>query len=597
MNFSHFTRTYIIAFFSIAVILSVVSCIDSRTERFVESMDSLYQVEPYAAIDSIDSLMAQHGNMSRRNRMTLCLYRMRAQNSANIPFTSDSLARVLVDYFEDYGTVDERMSAKYVLGSVSRDLGDYPSALSMYQQALLLSAGAVTERNYRLVYSIYGQKANILYSQLAYNESADAYRQAEQIAYAYKDTLYALLAKEQICNILDLQKRYDDACRQRFLLAGRYEKMGYKNLSVRCLLPNADVMITKRKLRDAYIILKEYQCFSGDIDSIGNVAEGREYYYIVSANFYAAMKNYAKASVFYRKYLASTHGYSEKECSYKGLTSIYCKQNKLDSVAKYAELARIANDSLFLNMSTLNMQRMNAAYNFKAKELSETRAKIQLEKSRMLLLAVLIAFAFTVLLMAYCQNKSKAKREIQWLMRQKQMDEMAIDIEQKRVEIAALLNIKNELTAMMENKNSEISKLVDERQILIDAIKERIAEKHKESKMSEVEKDKAEFIGIVEKFKEMANVDYKCPTFEDWSLLDKYIVAFHYPVFMLQKKMTNIEYNVSTLVRLGFKPSEICILTGLSNSNVSNIRKRLFEKIHGKTGSAKEFDEYVKSLK
>lgn len=86
--------------------MSVTSCGDRRGDRFVACMDSLYQQNPQAAIDSIDSFMA-HSDPSRRNRMTLSLYRLRAQNSAGIPFKSDSVARLVAEYFDEHGTVQQ----------------------------------------------------------------------------------------------------------------------------------------------------------------------------------------------------------------------------------------------------------------------------------------------------------------------------------------------------------------------------------------------------------------------------------------------------------------------------------------------------------
>lgn len=56
------------------------------------------------------------------------------------------------------------------------------------------------------------------------------------------------------------------------------------------------------------------------------------------------------------------------------------------------------------------------------------------------------------------------------------------------------------------------------------------------------------------------------------------------------------EFGVCLLVRAGFTPSDISILTGLSNSNISNIRKRLLMKLTGRNGSPKDFDKYITSL-
>lgn len=59
--------------------------------------------------------------------------------------------------------------------------------------------------------------------------------------------------------------------------------------------------------------------------------------------------------------------------------------------------------------------------------------------------------------------------------------------------------------------------------------------------------------------------------------------------------LTQLEFEITILVKLGFIPSEIAMITGNSMSNISNVRKRLYTKMTGKQGTSKNFDEYVKS--
>lgn len=49
------------------------------------------------------------------------------------------------------------------------------------------------------------------------------------------------------------------------------------------------------------------------------------------------------------------------------------------------------------------------------------------------------------------------------------------------------------------------------------------------------------------------------------------------------------------LVKLGFAPSEISTLTGRKLSDIANVRKRLLVKLANREGSAKDFDNYIKT--
>ncbi len=172
-------------------------------------------------------------------------------------------------------------------------------------------------------------------------------------------------------------------------------------MATRCLLPNIHELLLKGKINEAHEDLMLYRRLSGDVDSLGNVVKGRERYYTLVAEYNAAISDYNEAIAYYEKSINSTSDYSEREQCFKGLSVLYQKLNKIDSVAKYANLARIANDSLYTKMSTIRMQRMQAAFNYKMKEEAEYRALINLKKSHMLLLGVSMLFV----IFHYCPRK------------------------------------------------------------------------------------------------------------------------------------------------------------------------------------------------
>lgn len=64
----------------------------------------------------------------------------------------------------------------------------------------------------------------------------------------------------------------------------------------------------------------------------------------------------------------------------------------------------------------------------------------------------------------------------------------------------------------------------------------------------------------------------------------------------MENRLKSVEYLVCLLVKIGFTPSEVAVLTARSKSDVANIRKRLMLKMTGHDGSSKEFDEFIKAL-
>lgn len=584
-------RSFIIIFLFLSALFVFVACTDHATSRFVASMDTLYQQEPLAAIDSIDSFMTRHGNVSRRNRMALSLYRLRAQNSADIPFTSDSLAKEVAEYSDNHGNTNERMSAYYVLGSVYRDLDNYPEALKMFHKAISMATEEKNDVDYRLLYKIYGQNGDVLFLQMAFNEAYVSYKTAAQIASANSDYLYELLAQEQVCVILKMQNKFKKAYALRKRISEKYWNLGHKDMATRCLLPNIHELLLMGKINEAHKDLMLYRRMSGDVDSIGNVVKGRERYYTLMAEYNVAISDYNKAIAYYNKSINSTSDYSEREQCFKGLSVLHQKLNNIDSVAKYANLARIANDSLYTKMSTIRMQRMQAAFNYKMKEEAEYRALINLKKSRMLLLGVSMLFVIFVLFSLYLTYRTKMRRKVYWLERQAQMDEMALNNEKMCNEISMLENAKKELTILTGCQQQEIKNLINEKENLVQQLQEKI-HKSESCLFGNVSSD-----NIVEKFQHLANVEYRMASSSDWNEMDRYILQYHPSVFKLRKDITNVEFDVTVLVRLGFKSSEICVLLGLTKSNVGNIRKRLYKKVTGNEGSSRDFDAYIRTLK
>lgn len=99
---------------------------------------------------------------------------------------------------------------------------------------------------------------------------------------------------------------------------------------------------------------------------------------------------------------------------------------------------------------------------------------------------------------------------------------------------------------------------------------------------------------IVIRFHYFAEKVMASPAFEDWKELYKFVSKELPELAEYKDTLKNGEYEICVLVRLGFAPSEIGILTGRKLSDIANIRKRLLLKLSNREGSAKDFDIYMK---
>ena len=65
---------------------------------------------------------------------------------------------------------------------------------------------------------------------------------------------------------------------------------------------------------------------------------------------------------------------------------------------------------------------------------------------------------------------------------------------------------------------------------------------------------------------------------------------------LLKNRLNVIGYRICLLVKLEISTSSIAILLGLSSSAISKNRKVMLEKLCGRSGKPKDFDEYIRQI-
>lgn len=86
---------------------------------------------------------------------------------------------------------------------------------------------------------------------------------------------------------------------------------------------------------------------------------------------------------------------------------------------------------------------------------------------------------------------------------------------------------------------------------------------------------------------------------DDWQqlamMVDGIYTGFTEKLYSLYKLSAN-DYRVCLLVKIHIQPKDIAQLTSHSKESVSTTRSRLYQKVFGKKGSAKEWDDFLLSL-
>ena len=115
-------------------------------------------------------------------------------NKSYQPFTVADI-QPYVQYFDDYGTSNDRVLAYYLMGRAYHDQREAPMALEYYQKAIEQADTTEKDFDFAQLSKVYGQMADLFYYQNLYDEQLVSLEKAIFNAWKSKDTLAAIMDK------------------------------------------------------------------------------------------------------------------------------------------------------------------------------------------------------------------------------------------------------------------------------------------------------------------------------------------------------------------------------------------------------------------
>lgn len=265
-------------------------------------------------------------------------------------------------------------------------------------------------------------------------------------------------------------------------------------------------------------------------------------------------------------------------------------------MVKYTEMARVANDSAYACMTTEKLLHMKALYDYGQQQRIASDERERADNA--LLAIVLIVASFVVILLVFFvfYYRKLLFKEKENERMQKEWHEMELENRKHRENIRMLKQTKEDLNVLLRQYEGEIEQLVKEKTAAVEDLQRKISEYDKNSQERYRKKKNVELYNssIVIRFHYFAEKVMASPAFDDWKELYKFVSKELPELAEYKDTLKNGEYEICVLVRLGFAPSEIGILTGRKLSDIANIRKRLLLKLSNREGSAKDFDVYMK---
>jgi transcriptional regulator len=550
-----------------------------------EYKDALLRAEavmdehPDSALQILDSLGQYESEFTRHFRMQYQLHRQNAVNKTSDKFTSDSLCQVLVSYFDRHGTVNERVLAHYLLGRAYTDMGDAPQAISSYQDAISAADTTVTGFKFSTLNRIYAQMADIYHHQLLLTDEIETRKKASYYAFRANQPKWGIYNQAMMANAYILLNQKDTAETILKAVREQFRKHGYTQEALRYSRPLMHLYTNPpQRLTEAKALMDQFEAESELFDERHELPPSQRKYYEYKGKYYEGINKLDSAEFYYRKTRYPNMDYTAQDPMYKGLLSVFTKRHQADSIAKYARLYCMANDSSIALKDRDAVAQMTATYNYSRlqKEAHENEVKAYKTLLGLIIAAAVAVLALVAVFLVWKRFRRKYQQEIMQL--KTEYANASYEYEENLRELQLLES------AHQENE-SERKRLLDENVEL----QSRIRELQKEKAISRNLSASALFAEepIVKRFHEIAVQPLANVKEEEWAeLTDTF--ANSYPDLFLdlcQYCNTPQSIRVCMLTVMGLGNNEQANLLGTTSSRISNVKLALNKALFNESSS------------
>ena len=572
----------------VLLLVAIVSCTgNKRYDNLMQRADSIMDSNDDSAkvaIELLDKVKPQLDDFTKGQRMRYELLYHKAMNKACITFTSDSVMKEVVDYYDHHGSANERMLANYVLGCVYRDMHEAPMALEYYNKATERADTTAADCDYGTLYRVYSQMGFLFSKQYLPYQELNAFDKAEKYAYLAKDTFNAIVNYQNQGEVYDFLGKKDSAIAINLQAAKLFKKHGNDYAAAIAFGCNYKYYIEKKDFINAKKAFEAYN--STGYEGNSNYEDAKAYVLCLKGTYYMFTGQLDSACYILQQSLKFCKSFSNKAATTKALAHYYAKVNQPSLAMKYALQSSEYNDSDLIEARKTQLQQVQAMYDYGRNQeiarMAEQKAKRSTQMNYMIVFACVILFLF----LSYIYRKQLALKKKRIAASKLVYEDCLLKLKRLQEEKAQLVAEKDKkLAQIITEKENAISKLVSE----IHDIQNR----YSLSSMSDaylVLKNSS----IYKKIQCIEAHPLEEMNEEDWTELADTVEEL-IPNFipMLKNRVSDRDYRICLLIRLGFSISLMAILLNLSDATISKSRKTMLKKLCGKIGKPKDFDEYV----
>jgi tetratricopeptide (TPR) repeat protein len=189
------------------LIILLSGCGETTRNPVLERLDKMAKVNSRVELDSLYSISKDE--LSKEDKVYYDFLSVKLADKALIHHTSDSIILPVIDYYSSHGPQERYAEALYYGGRVYHDIGDFPSAIKYYGEALRHVEGS--KESLKLKGNIVSQMAGLFNSMRLFDEARRYIDMSIEIDRELKDTINLMYDLEVLGTNYINVKNYDEA--------------------------------------------------------------------------------------------------------------------------------------------------------------------------------------------------------------------------------------------------------------------------------------------------------------------------------------------------------------------------------------------------
>ena len=506
----------------------------------------------------------------------------------------ETLLQDVIAYYKENGTSNDLMEAYYLLGCVYRDLHEAPKAMEAFLNGINVADTLDKACRFDILIRLYGQKNDILYKQKLYRQASAEQDVIAKYSQKARDTLYWVASLWQKIDINAQLCNYEYVAKECWRALEISKKMNQMRYAARQLNASVLANIELGHLEDAEKLIKLYEHFSEEVDTLTFECDFPIYYY-TKGRLFAAQGKLDSAELYFRREMKEID-WNNRQAAYRGLRLVFEKAGQVDSALKYARLQCDAVDSAYQENVTANLQNLHELYDYSRAQKDSYEKSLQLEEKQSRLQTMWLAMGMLMLAMLFVSYYLYSRYN-------RRIVEAALELERAYAQLAeqehALALLNEQLKHAHDDSEKallaeQVKRAEEETQRQEQVVKDKQEElkrlrKWVQGKAREVRK-RYQGEKLFQLLLDKVKAD-KMATPEDYEQVEERLLSddarLMHRFYKQVPDASEADRNTFLLLRFGLRKAEVAALMAHERAASANTCDRMFERCMGRMPSAR----------